>query len=75
MAAQNDDIRPGEVRAATDPATAPHDAGVVFIGRIGADQVADYARRKEMSEAEVETWLAQNLAYTPNKAAPERKIA
>ena len=34
MAAQNDDIRPGEVRAATDPATAPHDAGVVFIGRI-----------------------------------------
>jgi 5-methyltetrahydrofolate--homocysteine methyltransferase len=45
------------------------------VGRIGADQVADYARRKEMSEAEVETWLAQNLAYTPNKAAPERKIA
>jgi 5-methyltetrahydrofolate--homocysteine methyltransferase len=45
------------------------------VGRIGADQVADYARRKEMSEAEVETWLAQNLAYTPNKAPLERKIA
>jgi 5-methyltetrahydrofolate--homocysteine methyltransferase len=45
------------------------------VGRIGADQVADYARRKEMSEAEIETWLAQNLAYTPNKAPPERKIA
>lgn len=34
MAAQDDDIRPGEVRATTDPATAPPDAGIVFIGRI-----------------------------------------
>ena len=45
------------------------------LGKIDRDQVADYARRKEMSEADVETWLAQNLAYTPNKAPPERKIA
>jgi 5-methyltetrahydrofolate--homocysteine methyltransferase len=44
------------------------------VGRIGADQVADYARRKEMTEAEIETWLAQNLAYTPSRE-PARKIA
>ena len=40
-----------------------------------ADQVADYARRKEMSETEIETWLAQNLAYSPTKVPPPRKIA
>jgi 5-methyltetrahydrofolate--homocysteine methyltransferase len=44
------------------------------VGRIGADQVADYARRKEMSEQDVETWLAQNLAYSPDKK-PAREVA
>ncbi len=33
------------------------------VGRIGRDQVADYARRKGMDVAAVEKWLAPNLAY------------
>ena len=35
------------------------------VGRIGRDQVADYAARKGMAVAEVERWLAPNLAYEP----------
>ena len=35
------------------------------VGRVGRDQVADYAARKEMSIAEAERWLRQNLAYEP----------
>ena len=35
------------------------------IGRIYRDQVEDYARRKDMSVAEVERWLAPNLGYEP----------
>jgi 5-methyltetrahydrofolate--homocysteine methyltransferase len=35
------------------------------VGRIGRDQVADYAGRKGMPVAEVERWLAPNLAYEP----------
>jgi 5-methyltetrahydrofolate--homocysteine methyltransferase len=35
------------------------------VGKIGQDQVADYARRKGMSLAEAERWLASNLAYEP----------
>jgi 5-methyltetrahydrofolate--homocysteine methyltransferase len=38
------------------------------IGRIGRDQVADYARRKRMTTAEVERWLAPNLGYDPEAA-------
>jgi len=34
------------------------------LGRIGADQVADYARRKGMDLDEAEHWLAPNLGYT-----------
>jgi 5-methyltetrahydrofolate--homocysteine methyltransferase len=33
------------------------------LGRIGRDQVEDYARRKGMPVAEVERWLAPNLGY------------
>jgi len=33
------------------------------IGRIGRDQVEDYARRKGMPVEEVEKWLGQNLGY------------
>jgi 5-methyltetrahydrofolate--homocysteine methyltransferase len=33
------------------------------LGKIGRDQVADYARRKGMSVSEVERWLGQNLNY------------
>ncbi|MDH4131883.1 MAG: B12-binding domain-containing protein, partial [Gemmatimonadota bacterium] len=33
------------------------------VGRIGRDQVEDYARRKGMTVAEAEHWLAPNLGY------------
>ena len=33
------------------------------VGKIDADQVADYAQRKGMSIAEMERWLAPNLGY------------
>lgn len=35
------------------------------IGRIGRDQVEEYAERKGMSVAEVERWLRPNLGYIP----------
>ncbi|WP_457653693.1 methionine synthase [Rhodocaloribacter sp.] len=35
------------------------------VGLLGRDQVADYARRKDMPVAEVERWLASRLNYTP----------
>jgi 5-methyltetrahydrofolate--homocysteine methyltransferase len=39
------------------------------LGRIGRDQVEDYARRKGMTVAEAERWLAPNLAYEPEGSA------
>ena len=33
------------------------------VGKIGADQVADYARRKGISKHEAERWLRPNLGY------------
>ena len=41
------------------------DAHYFGVGRIGKDQVADYADRKGMSVHEVERWLAPSLAYDP----------
>jgi 5-methyltetrahydrofolate--homocysteine methyltransferase len=35
------------------------------VGRIGRDQVADYAERKGVALAEAERWLRPNLAYEP----------
>jgi 5-methyltetrahydrofolate--homocysteine methyltransferase len=35
------------------------------LGKIGRDQVVDYAARKGMSPPEVERWLGQNLNYDP----------
>jgi 5-methyltetrahydrofolate--homocysteine methyltransferase len=35
------------------------------VGRVGRDQVADYAERKGIEVAEAERWLRQNLAYEP----------
>ena len=35
------------------------------VGRLGRDQVHDYAERKGMTLAEAERWLRQNLAYEP----------
>ena len=41
-----------------------HPASRYFaVGRIGRDQVEDYARRKGMSVVELERWLRPNLAY------------
>jgi 5-methyltetrahydrofolate--homocysteine methyltransferase len=36
-----------------------------IVGKIDRDQVADYHERKNMSVAEVERWLGQNLNYDP----------
>ena len=35
------------------------------VGRIGKDQVEDYAARKEMTLADAERWLSPNLGYEP----------
>ena len=35
------------------------------VGKIGVDQVEDYAARKGISKAEAERWLAPSLAYDP----------
>jgi 5-methyltetrahydrofolate--homocysteine methyltransferase len=35
------------------------------VGRIGKDQVEEYAARKQMSLQEAERWLAPNLGYEP----------
>jgi 5-methyltetrahydrofolate--homocysteine methyltransferase len=39
------------------------------VGKIGLDQVEDYARRSGMSLAEAQKWLAPYLAYEPEVAA------
>jgi len=41
------------------------DSRYFSLGKIDRDQVADYSKRKGMSVAEVERWLAQNLNYDP----------
>jgi len=38
------------------------------IGRIGLDQVEDYAQRKGWTRSEAEQWLAPNLGYEPETA-------
>ena len=35
------------------------------VGRLGRDQVEDYARRKKWTVRDAERWLAPNLGYTP----------
>jgi 5-methyltetrahydrofolate--homocysteine methyltransferase len=37
------------------------------VGRLGPDQVADYARRKGWDVREAERWLAPNLGYEPEE--------
>jgi len=37
------------------------------VGKIDADQVADYARRKGLAVAEAERWLAPIVGYEPGK--------
>jgi 5-methyltetrahydrofolate--homocysteine methyltransferase len=47
-----------------------HPAATYFaVGRIGLDQVADYARRKGMAMGDLERWLAPNLGYEPAPVA------
>jgi 5-methyltetrahydrofolate--homocysteine methyltransferase len=42
------------------------DATYFAVGKIGRDQVEDYARRSGMSVAEAQKWLAPYLAYEPD---------
>jgi len=44
------------------------DSSYFAVGKIGRDQVEDYARRKGMTVAETEKWLAPYLAYEPAEA-------
>ena len=37
------------------------------VGRIGRDQVEDYAKRKGIDVTEVEKWLRPNLGYSPEQ--------
>ena len=39
------------------------------VGKIGRDQVADYAARKGVPVSEIERWLAPNLAYEPQESS------
>jgi 5-methyltetrahydrofolate--homocysteine methyltransferase len=45
------------------------------LGRIGRDQVADYARRCDIGMAEAEGRLAPNLAYEPAADSPSHEAA
>ena len=38
----------------------------MVVGRLGRDQVADYAQRKGWSVEEAEKWLSPNLGYRPD---------
>jgi 5-methyltetrahydrofolate--homocysteine methyltransferase len=49
------------------------DAVYFDVGRIGRDQVANYARRKGASIEQAERWLTPNLGYDPG--APRRERA
>jgi 5-methyltetrahydrofolate--homocysteine methyltransferase len=44
-------------------------ASYFAVGRIGRDQLEDYARRKAMRVAEAERWLGPYLAYEPDPQA------
>ncbi|MDP1717973.1 MAG: vitamin B12 dependent-methionine synthase activation domain-containing protein, partial [Burkholderiales bacterium] len=41
------------------------DAQYFAVGKVARDQAEDYARRKNMPLAEIESWLAPVLAYDP----------
>jgi 5-methyltetrahydrofolate--homocysteine methyltransferase len=43
-----------------------HPAAQYFaVGKLGRDQIEDYAQRKDLSVADIERWLAPCLAYDP----------
>ncbi|AEF54825.1 methionine synthase [Marinomonas posidonica] len=41
------------------------DASYFGVGKIGPDQVEEYAERKNMTKEDAERWLAPNLGYDP----------
>ncbi|MGA8004985.1 MAG: methionine synthase [Burkholderiales bacterium] len=45
------------------------EASYFAVGKIGRDQLEDYARRKGMDSTEAERWLAPYLAYEPERPA------
>jgi 5-methyltetrahydrofolate--homocysteine methyltransferase len=49
------------------------DAFYFGVGRLGRDQVEDYARRKGMTLEEAERWLGPSLGYEPEGARAGRR--
>jgi 5-methyltetrahydrofolate--homocysteine methyltransferase len=45
------------------------------VGKIDRDQVADYTRRKNMPQQEIERWLSPNLGYEPEREPAEAATA
>jgi 5-methyltetrahydrofolate--homocysteine methyltransferase len=45
------------------------------VGRVGLDQVEDYAARKGLDISTVERWLSPNLAYEPASTSSARGVA
>ena len=39
------------------------DSRYFTVGRLGRDQIEDYAQRMNISPADAEKWLASNLGY------------
>src|SRR5206468_242689 len=66
--AEHDDYQAIMVKALADrlaQALAHPLARYFSVGRLGRDQVEDYAARKGMPLDEVERWLGPNLGYVP----------
>ena len=42
---------------------AQEDAKYFSVNKLNLDQIKDYAKRKNMTVQQVETWLGQNIAY------------
>ena len=76
LAAERIGIALTELFAMTPPASVSglmfaHPAARYFaVGRIGRDQVEDYARRKGVPAGVAERWLGPQLAYEPRQAVP-----
>ena len=45
------------------------EARYMTVGRVGLDQVEDYARRKGVAVEEAERWLSPILGYAPAPVA------
>lgn len=51
------------------------DARYFAVGKLNRDQVSDYARRKGFALADMERWLAPNLAYEPGEYVGDQHLA